>query len=335
MNILLTQSLRKKLKRRAGRFRADDEIDTFYNKVVQFWNFFNRHSMFSGIVEELLPHFPNINQDVEKVFAGHSVIPESEEKAAALGYKVIQLLVGKSINDIHPLTFVSSAGLHRASQTQGLYEFFVEPLCNYIDEQLDNQSVMLSLLTRYKQRSEWFYRGKLYEKSQENNDSKRQEIEKRLAVDLYAYLYDEGVDFHIEPSSMPGAIDLIAAQDTHDPLLLDVKVFDNIHRNKSYLCKGFNQVYEYTQQYNEPFGYLVIFNIAAQGLRFSLKCPSHIPMVLHNNKTIFLFTIDINHPPTPPSKRGRLDNIIEILEEELIRLQTENSTDENGLPAEA
>jgi hypothetical protein len=331
MNILITESLREKLKRRVHRFNTTDETDTFYLKVVHFWNFFNQHPTFLGIAEDLLPRFPNISQDVDKIFKGQCVWQESDEQAAALGYKVIQRLVSTGKDAIHQLNFASAAALHRASQTQGLYEFFVEPLCNYVDEQLDNQSVMLSLLMRYKQRSEWFYREQLYEKSQATNDSKkRHEIEKRLAVDLYAYLYDQGVDFHIEPSSMPGAIDLIAAQDTSDPLLLDVKVFDNKGRNKSYLCKGFHQVYAYTQQYNEPFGYMVIFNVTDQSLRFALECTGHIPMVLHNNKTIFLLTIDINYPPTSPSKLGILKPI-EILEEELIRLQTENSSDESGL----
>jgi hypothetical protein len=86
---------------------------------------------------------------------------------------------------------------------------------------------------------------------------------------------------------------LIAAQDADDPLLLDTKVFDNKNRDKHYLCKGFNQIYTYTQQYNEPFGYLVIYNIAEQELCFSLECSGHIPMVIHNNKTIFLLTINI------------------------------------------
>jgi hypothetical protein len=323
MNILITENLRKKLRRRTDCFHAEDETDTFYHKVVRFWKFLNQYPTFSGITEDLLLRFPNIEQDVERAFSGQSVVSGSDEQAAALGCKVIQLLISKGVEAIHTLTFTSSAALHRTSQTQGLYEFFVEPLCNYVDEQLDSQSVMLSLLMRYKQRSEWFYREQLFEKCQNLDASSVQNIEKRLAGDLYAFLYDEGVDFHLEPSALPGAIDLIAAQDTSDPLLLDVKVFDNQNRNKSYLCKGFYQVYAYTQQYNEPFGYMVIFNITDRGLRFALKCSGHVPMVLHNNKTLFLLTIDINFPPTSPSKLGVLKPI-EIFEDELIRVQAEN-----------
>lgn len=330
MNTLITDSLRTKLKHSSKRFNAADEIDTFYIKVVKFWNFFNRHSVFLGISEDLSSRFPNIVQDVDEVFKGQGVNLESDEKAAALGYKVIQRLVSAGIGSIHQLDFAAAAILHRASKTQGLYEFFVEPLCNYVDEQLSEHSVMLSMLMRYKHRSEWFYREQLYDKSQASRDSEMQEIEKRLAIDLYAYLYDQGVDFYLEPSSLPGAIDLIAAQDTHDPLLLDVKVFDNKGRNKSYLCKGFHQVYSYTQQYNEPFGYMVIFNVSGQSLRFALECTGHIPMVLHNNKTIFLLSIDIHYPPIAPSKSGML-RPIEILEEELVRVQAESSKDENGL----
>ena len=318
MNTLLTENLREKLKRRVSRFDTSDEVDTFYIKIVQFWNFFNQHPTLLGIAEDLLPNFPNITQDVDKAFKGQSVTQESDEQAAALGYKVIQRLASTGKDALHQLSFASAAALHRVSPTQGLYEYYVEPLCNYVDEQLHDQSIMLSLLIRYKQRSEWFYREQLFEISQlANGSDKRHEIEKRLARDLYGYLHDQGIDFHIEPSSMPGKIDLIAAQNTDDPLLLEVKVFDNDGRDKSYLCNGFNQIYIYTLQYNEPFGYMVIFNISDRDLRFALKCTGHIPLVLHNNKTIFVLTIAIR-PLIPPSQRGTL-NPIEILEDELIR----------------
>jgi len=176
---------------------------------------------------------------------------------------------------------------------------------------------MLALLMRYKHRSEWFQREKLWEYSKIERRA-----EKALALDLYSYLYDQGIDFVIEPSSITGEIDLIASQDTDDPVLLDAKVFDGEGRGKSYIRKSFNQIYTYTQQYNEPFGYLVIYKTCERDLRFSLKQSGNIPSLVHNHKTIFLITIDIYPHPKPVSQRPPIQ-ATEIAEKELIEITKE------------
>jgi hypothetical protein len=191
---------------------------------------------------------------------------------------------------------------------------FLEPFYEYVDEQLDDQRAMLALLMRYKHRSEWFHREQLWNLSQTERRG-----EKLLALDLYSYLYDQGVDFMIEPSSVPGEVDLIAAQGTPDPLLLDAKVFDGQDRGKRYIRTGFAQIYTYTQQYNEAFGYLLIYKTTDVDLRFSLRLSTAIPLVVHNHKTIFLVTVDICRNPEPPSQRGPIQ-AIEITEEELVSI---------------
>ena len=57
-------------------------------------------------------------------------------------------------------------------------------------------------------------------------------------------------------------------------------------------------------QYNEPFGYLLIYKISDKNLRFSLRLSSIIPMVIHNHKTIFLITIDLYPHDKPVSQRA-------------------------------
>jgi len=209
------------------------------------------------------------------------------------------------------------SSVRHVSNIQGILKEYLEPFCDYVDEQLDDQRVMLALLMRYKHRSEWFHRNHLWDLSQTPRYA-----EKLLALDLYSLLYDQGIDFTIEPSSITGEIDLIAAQNTKDPLLLDAKIFDGDSRGKYYIQKGFNQIYTYTQQYNEPFGYLVIYKTVEKDLRFSLKLSSNIPLVVHNHKTIFLITIDIYQHSKPVSQRPPL-KAIDIAEEELIDILEE------------
>src|SRR6266581_393430 len=77
----------------------------------------------------------------------------------------------------------------------------------------DHMNETRKAIRSIKHRSEWFYREQLWQLASES-----QKGEKLLALDLYAYLYDQGINFSIEPSSLSGAIDLIAAQHTDDPL---------------------------------------------------------------------------------------------------------------------
>src|SRR5262249_30550059 len=128
------------------------------------------------------------------------------------------------------------------------------------------------------------------------------------------------LDFHIEPSSASGEADLVAEQKTDDPLIADAKIYDPVNgKGPAYIAKGFNQLYLYTLDYNEPFGYLIVFNRSDRDLRFALEHQSQsTPFLHHNGKTIFLLTIDVFEHPTSASQRGYLMTE-EITEEYLIR----------------
>jgi hypothetical protein len=315
------QNLRYKLQRRVRRLNSVSS-SMFPNALRQFWVFFDSSPTLVGIADLLAAQYPELNQDVDRIYKGEGLVGGTEEESAALGYGVLRRLATESSSRVTTLSLTSYHGPSNSSEAlEFIRDLFLEPFYDYIDEQLDDQRAMLALLMRYKQRCEWFHRERLWVLSQVERKG-----EKSLALDLYAYLHDQGIDFIIEPSSITGEIDLIAAQHTDDPLLLDTKIFDGEGRGKPYLLKGFNQIYTYTQQFNEPFGYLVIYKTTPKDLRFSLRQPSrNVPLVVHNHKTIFLLTIDIYHYEEPVSKRLPLQ-AIEITEEELVQIVEESST---------
>ena len=174
-----------------------------------------------------------------------------------------------------------------------------------MDEQLEDQRVILALLRRYKHKCEWFQREHLFDLWESNT----QKGEKNLSMHLYEWLYDQGLDFVIEPSSASGEADLIAAQQSKNPLVADVKIFNpDKGRGIQYIAQGFNQIYLYTQDYNEAFGYLIIFNTSGKDLKFAVANQTQgIPSVTHNNKTLFILTIDIFPHEASASKRGLLE----------------------------
>jgi hypothetical protein len=318
MEPFVIQNLRYKLQKRVSRLNGADREDSFKIALGHFWRFFDQQPMFVGIVESLRAQFPEAEKAAERIFAQEPIYGVSEEEAAAIGHCVLRRLPEPE------LSFVELGYLYRRTAKQDeclevIREFFLTPFYEYVDEQLDDRRAMLSLLMRYKHRSEWFHRKYLWELSKAERRG-----EKQLAMDLYSYLHDQGIDFMIEPSSITDEVDLIVAQNTQDPLLLDAKIFDGDARGKHYIRKGFNQIYTYTQQYNEPFGYLVIYKTAGKDLRFSLRTSTEFPYVVHNHKTIFLIVIDIFPHPKPVSQRGTL-GAVEIAEEELVSILTEEA----------
>ena len=94
-------------------------------------------------------------------------------------------------------------------------------------------------------------------------------------------------------------------------------------RNKSYLLKGFRQVYQYTLDYNQSYGYLIIFKICEDDLKIEVNQDNQLlPFVVHNNKTIFFLTIDIHNYDKSASQRGNLKSYV-IKELDLIKAMEE------------
>ena len=323
MNPLYIKNLRDKLQKRVSRLNTVD-ANLFGVTLAQFWRFFEEQPIYVGILEELIAQLPQLDDIIDNIKKQAGVVGNTEEEAAAIGYKILKYMAEKQSDYSHKL-YLYAHKYNRLADDEDkavatIRQVFLEPFYEYVDEHLDDQRTMLSLLIRYKHRSEWFQKDTLWDLSQET-----QVGEKNLAQDLYGYLYDQGIDFMIETSSIRGEIDLIAAQKTDDPLLLDAKIFDGEHSSKTHICKGFNQIYTYTQHYNEPFGYLVIYKTTEYDLKFTLPLSqfSNIPIVVYNYKTIFLIVVDIFQYHKPVSQRKPIRSI-EITYDDLVT--TANAT---------
>ena len=316
MNSEYLQNLKQKLLRRVERLALIEEHRIFHYSLKQFWSFLNNNPIFADIFSDLASRFPSMNNEAKKIVTkNESKIVRDEIYVAPLAYFVIKLCVESTDNQIESKTGVIYA--ENADPLKYFKLLFLRPLCEYLEEQLDEQKIMLAFLRRYKQKCEQFQRDILFKIWHADTPVG----EKKLALHLYEYLYDQGLDIVIEPSSVSGRVDLIAAQKSDYPLIADAKIFNpKKGKGKQYLAEGFNQIYIYTQDYNEPFGYLIIFNTAGNDLRFSLNNPAKTaPFIVHNNKTIFIITIDIYPHKTSASKRGKLKSF-EITENDLISI---------------
>jgi hypothetical protein len=316
MNNEYIQNLRYKLQKRVRRLNST-EFTIFHNAICIFWKFLQSQSIFKGICDDLLLRVPDAGETAKKICEKEEgLLADSELEQAAISYCVIKSCVesGKPDSEIQVGRLYERDSKYNEI-LRAFRDQFLEPLYEYIDEQLDDQRAVLALLRRYKHKCEWFAREAIYNRWIADT----QWGERGLAQHLYEYLHDQGIDFHIEPQSASGEADLIAMQKTEDPLIADVKIFDpDRSKGKAYIAKGFAQVYRYTVDFNEPFGYLIVYLTGKNDLRFTMKEKTQATsFVVYNNKTIFLLTIDIFPHKESASKRGVLAPT-EVTEDDLI-----------------
>ena len=329
MESKLLQTLRYRLQSRMRRLNSTDWM-LYHWQLCQYWGFLKSHEIFTGILNQLeqksidyLETNEEFKIDITSLIDGTMKIGtimtfNTEKEQVLASYLVVKSCVEHEVQNLQAQKEINIGKRYTSengySDIVNIFtEIFVYPLYEYIDEQLDSENILLYLLIRYKHVCEWFKKEKLYNLWK----SETQKGEKTLAFDLYEFLYSQGLEFHIEPSSPTGEIDLISEQVGDERLLIDAKVFKG---DRSYIIKGVNQVYTYTLTYNQPFGCLVIFDVSDNQLCFTSSRGNdpNIATFAINNKLLFIITIDIVSRPSA-SKRGKLNTII-ISENDLMNV---------------
>lgn len=321
MDSKLLQTLRYGLQNRVRRLKAAD-WQVYHWQLVQFWTFLNSYPVFQSLLKSLEEERSEVWENVRPMLDGSSphgnyAAFDHEKDHAAASLFVIRDCAASDIQDARSQKEINigkryTTGTKFDECVTAFTDMFVMPLYEYLDEQLDSRNVLLYLLVRYKHLSEWFRRESLLKRYK---DADSQKGEKVLASDLYEFLYSQGLDFHIEPESATGEIDLISEQVGDDRLLLDAKVFSG---NGANIKAGFNQIYAYTTTYNQPFGCLAIFNVSDKELCFSSQhADPQFGIFSVNGKTLFMITIDISDKPSA-SKRGPLKQVV-LTEQDLIQ----------------
>ncbi|NES75557.1 MULTISPECIES: hypothetical protein [Okeania] len=329
MNQVYLQFLRDKLQRRFEQL-SNSKHHSFHNYLIMFWDFI-QSPPFKSILEYLAYLYPEQETKAKSLIKNELSVSKSWSQTYKQHYSLTYFLIKKCVEfeDDRRTLYIGEIyykyELSKPSDNTSVINAFisnvVRPVYEYIDESLEENIVISYFLVRYKHRSECFQRKNLENLYKE--DTKKGE--KNLCLNLYEYLFEQGIEFSIEPWSISGKADLVLAQSSDHPLIADAKIFDGDSRNISYLLKGFRQIYQYTLDYNhQPFGYLIIFKICEGDLKFEVAQNNQlVPCVVHNNKTIFFLTIDIYPHEKSASERGKLKSYI-IKESDLIQgMETE------------
>ena len=295
-------NLRLKLQRRFAPLLSSS-WESFDADLKRFLGFIESNETLSLSTKELLGEFPNLQSELETARATNtSIIGTSYSESAALGFIVMKSVAASGPQD-HGIAFTKYVEMQREiSSTLDVFkDTFVRPFHDILDERLQDGDSVLSELMRVKHAIEWFRRREFLNEYQA--DTKRGE--KNLAWKLYEALYDKGVEFSIEPSSISGEADMVSSQDSARPLVADVKIYDpDRNRGTSYLKQGFRQVYTYLEDFNQVIGYLVVFATSTKQVRITGPHGDGIaPSVSIHGKTVFLVQIDIFEHSDTASKR--------------------------------
>lgn len=199
----------------------------------------------------------------------------------------------------------------------GLYE--------YLDEQIDSRNALASVLLKYQHRCEWFRRSRLRNIAAQGLEHEKGG-ERALAIDLQEYVYNQGVEFVIEPVSATGEVDLVLRDPNDRHLILDAKYIPADappSEVKRKLAHGFSQVAKYCGDYQEPSGFMVVFSNHPATFALPLQESDGFKYLRLGNAVIYYVEVSIADTPSA-SKIGKATQIT-ITREELVAPLTDNA----------
>ena len=311
------KNLRVKLQERKDAvLRA--KFDYLESHLKTFLNFISKQPVLSSITVELESLVRKEEKDkiIANLKEGQiSDLPEDDDRRAASLLIISRYFVDPSYEGQF---FQKLGAIFREEKFQDDADEFTEqlflPLYHFYDERIDDSDLLLYLLLKYKRLSEWFDREEVFNLAQAD-PSKR---EASLDSHLRRFLMHEGFDYPFStPHSPKGRADIVVHLE-EKPLSLEIKIFDGESYGKSYLRKGFNQALKYAEDYHQPVGYLVIFNLSQKLLQFGkTSSDDYFPKIDAQNKTIFIIPVNI-HPVTLSASKEKEAQIVVIEEEYLI-----------------
>lgn len=293
--------------------------EQFIPFLKQFFVYFNSIPILCSLRDDLIARSLkyDIRTTIDNVLEGQILHGGNEEEAASLGYEILSRLASGVYSFENFLTnyHIGEKTGNPEENIELFREEFLNPFYEYINEHIDDQHNVLYLLGKYMHRCEWFHSERL--RRVVINDTSRGE--KKLALDLYEYLHDSGIDFNIEPKSASGIPDFVIEQIGDNRIIADTKIYwPEKSKNKSYIIHGFNQIYTYLCDFNEAFGYLIIYNLTDEDVRFLLpQTRSVFPAYTYNNKTVYFVIINLYEHKSSASKRGQR-KVIDITDTELV-----------------
>ena len=310
------------LQKKVKRLNSCD-FKLFHSLFVQFWAFLKAHAVFAGVLAKLTAESPAYAEEVAGACKGQVYLWETEREAAHFNFRLLLHCAAQPLDKGMGPEVMIGRGIVNASKygelLDGFRDAYLEPFYEYLDEALDGQAAVLSLLLKYKRHVEWFER--------EEVRGLVAKGERTVAKHMYAYLFDQGLEFHIEPQSVSGEADLVSPE-----LVLDAKLFDgdSSRHGKRYVLSGVNQLLAYTRDFLQQAGYLVVYRTCPEDLQFSFaRLDMLVPFMVIDGHIIYFLVVDVCEYGASASKRGPMKTHV-VTEEEVRAVIKEAAADDSN-----
>lgn len=189
-------------------------------------------------------------------------------------------------------------------------------LYKYLVSQIESLNAVNGILGKYKSSVEWFQKTKVRDIANNGLDGK--DGERALALHLQQYIFDQGIEYVIEPSSNSGEVDLLLRDANKNYLIIDTKYIKKGSQPSSITKKiadGLNQVARYCNDYNQYEGHLAVYVDDDISLQIEMLKADGNQYFKIGNHIIYYTEMNIADRPSA-SKSGKAKQII-ITEDEL------------------
>jgi len=297
------------------------DVDHLVQLLVRLWEFIQDEPLLRSSVDEILAsHDATAQKKYWAIYYADKFTSDtwvnnrgnSEDVAVQLG--ILKLLHRERVDArrerltkmAHESFQEPSQGSYGAKCWPRVKARVVQPIFDYLIEQLLTRQSVHGALLRYRARSEFYNRVELVEIASLKGERKTDDVEQRLKGNLNRYLHDQGIDFVIDPRLERGMIDYILehAPSESRKTYVEAKVFDSKRRNKDYIVQGIGQSLIYARQYRSPEIYLVVYDVAEEDLVFDFPTISFIHQIAFPAVTVMAMVIDVCQHADPVSKRS-------------------------------
>lgn len=190
----------------------------------------------------------------------------------------------------------------------------VVPVLDYIRDHIGTAEEMLHLLGRFQRQVEWFEQEELFRAYTANTSQGEEVYDKRLR----RFLFESGIDFpYSKARSASGEADIVSQLEQDDPLICEIKLFDNDAYKVARIRDGFKQAIRYAKDFNKSVAYLVVINLSDVRLTFPTDgAPGKPPRLLSENVGVFL--VAVHGKPRPSASKERKVETLAITREQLL-----------------
>ncbi len=265
-----------------------------------------------GLLAEALREEPDLDYEAFKAGLGRGVRfswhSRTEAGRASLVWQLLQDIAESTARDdsdgVWRMAMAYSGERTMQDGWRAFAQDVLQPLFDFLSEQVGAQSSILHTLERYRTRLEWFDREELYARFKANTASG----EEVYNLDLQRFLYLDGNHItHAKPRSASGEADLVGELGTDDALVCDGKVFDAGSRGRNYIAKGVHQIIKYAHDYGKNTAYLTIYNISDRILQLPTQGPTDLwpPYIELSGVRVYFITVRALPPLHTASKSGK------------------------------